>query len=86
MDRVHEEWAKEVAERFVNPLAVEWVSVQELHYNARGGRVKVIVSSRGLSCVMVMRMQHSRVVVPMELGLGHNCNAYSSQMDRQRGY
>lgn len=46
MDRVHEEWAKEVAERFVNPLVIEWVSVQELHYNARSGKLKEIVDLR----------------------------------------
>ena len=46
MDRIHEEWAKEVAERFVNPLVIEWVSVQELHYNARSGKLKEIVDRR----------------------------------------
>ena len=46
MDRVHEEWAKEVAEGFVNPLVIEWVSVQDLHYNARSGKLKEIVDLR----------------------------------------
>ena len=46
MDRVHEEWAKEVAERFVNPLVIEWVSVQELHYNARSGKLREIIDLR----------------------------------------
>ena len=46
MDKIHEEWAKEVAERFVNPLVIEWVSVQELHYNARSGKLKEIVDLR----------------------------------------
>ncbi len=46
MDRVHEEWAKEVAERFVNPLVIEWVSVQELYYNSRSGKLKDIVDLR----------------------------------------
>ena len=46
MDRVHEEWAKEVAERFVNPLVIKWVSIQELHYNARSGKLKEIVDLR----------------------------------------
>lgn len=46
MDRVHEEWAKEVAERFVHPLVIQWVSVQELHYNARSGKLKDIVDLR----------------------------------------
>ena len=46
MDRVHEEWAKEVAERFVNPLVIEWVSVQDLHFNARSGKLKDIVDLR----------------------------------------
>lgn len=30
MDRVHGQWVKEMAERFVNPLVIEWVSVQGL--------------------------------------------------------
>ena len=46
MDGVHEEWAKEVAEGFVNPLVIEWVSVQDLHYNARSGKLKEIVDLR----------------------------------------
>ena len=46
MGRVHEEWAKEVAERFVNPLVIEWVSVQDLHFNARSGKLKEIVDLR----------------------------------------
>ena len=46
MNRVHEEWAKEVAEDFVNPLVIEWVSVQDLHYNARSGKLKEIVDLR----------------------------------------
>lgn len=46
MDKVHKEWAKEVAERFVNPLVVDWVSVQDLHYNARSGKLKDIVDLR----------------------------------------
>lgn len=46
MDRVHEEWTKEVAERFVNSLVVEWVSIQELHYKARSGKLKEIVDLR----------------------------------------
>lgn len=44
--RVHEEWAKEVAERFVNPLVIEWVSVQGLHFNARSGKLMDIVDLR----------------------------------------
>ena len=46
MDRIHEEFAKEVAEGFVNPLVVEWISVQGLHYNARSGKLKEIVDLR----------------------------------------
>ena len=46
MDRIHEEFAKEVAEGFVNPLVIEWVSVQDLHYNARTGKLKEIVDLR----------------------------------------
>lgn len=46
MDRVHEEWAKEVAERFVNPLVIEWVSLQELQYNLRSGKLKDIIEIR----------------------------------------
>ena len=46
MDRIHEEFAKEVADGFVNPLVVEWVSVQDLHYNARSGKLKEIVDLR----------------------------------------
>lgn len=46
MNRVHEEWAKEVAEHFIHPLVIEWVSVQELHYNARSGKLKEIVELR----------------------------------------
>ena len=46
MDRVHKEFAKEVAERFVKPLVIEWVSVQELHYNARSGKLKDIIDLR----------------------------------------
>ena len=46
MNRVHEEWAKEVAEEFVNPLVIEWVSVQDLHYNARSGKLREIVDLR----------------------------------------
>ena len=46
MDRVHEEWAKEVAEDFVNPLIIEWVSVQDLHYNSRSGKLREIVDLR----------------------------------------
>ena len=46
MDRVHEEWAKEVAEGFINPLIIEWTSVQELHYNKRSGKLKEIVDLR----------------------------------------
>ena len=46
MDRIHEEFAKEVAEGFVNPLVIEWVSVQGLQYNARSGKLKEIVDLR----------------------------------------
>ena len=46
MHRTHEEFAKEVAEGFVNPLVIEWVSVQDLHYNARSGKLKEIVDLR----------------------------------------
>lgn len=46
MDRIHEEFAKEVAEGFVNPLVIEWVSIQDLHYNARSGKLKEIVDLR----------------------------------------
>ena len=46
MDKVHEEWAKEVAEGFVNPLVIEWISVQELLYNARSGKLREIVDLR----------------------------------------
>ena len=46
MGRIHEEWAKEVAEGFINPLVIEWVSVQDLHYNARSGKLKEIVDLR----------------------------------------
>ena len=46
MGTIHEEWAKEVAEGFVNPLVIEWVSVQDLHYNARSGKLKEIVDLR----------------------------------------
>ena len=46
MDRIHEEWTKEVAEGFVNPLVVEWITVQNLHFNARTGKLKEIVDLR----------------------------------------
>ena len=46
MHRIHEEFAKEVAEGFVNPLVIEWVSVQDLHYNTRSGKLKEIVDLR----------------------------------------
>lgn len=46
MDRVHEEWAKEVAEEFINPLVIEWVSVQDLHCNVRTGKLKEIIDLR----------------------------------------
>ena len=46
MDRVHEEWARKVAGGFVNPLVIEWISVQDLHYNARSGKLKEIVDLR----------------------------------------
>ena len=46
MDRIHEEFAKEVAEGFVNPLVTEWVSIQDLHYNARSGKLKEIIDLR----------------------------------------
>ena len=51
MGRVHEEWAKEVAEKFVNPLIIEWVSVQDLHFNARSGKLKEIVDLRVIQAV-----------------------------------
>lgn len=46
MDRVHEEWAKEVAEDLINPLVIEWVSVQDLYCNARTGKLREIVDQR----------------------------------------
>ena len=46
MNRIHEEWAIEVADGFVNPLIVEWVSMQDLQYNARSGKLKEIVDLR----------------------------------------
>lgn len=46
MGRVHNEWSKEVEDRFVNPLVVEWVSVQDLHYNSRSGKLRDIVDLR----------------------------------------
>ena len=46
MDRRHGIFAQEVAEGFVNPLVIEWVSVQSLHYNARSGKLKEIVDLR----------------------------------------
>lgn len=46
MDRVHEEWAKEVAEEFINPLVIEWVSFQDLHCNARTGKLREIIDQR----------------------------------------
>ena len=48
MNRIHEEFAYEVVEGFVNPLVVEWVSVQDLHYNARSGKLKEIIDLRGV--------------------------------------
>ena len=46
MDRVHEIWAQDLAEGFVNPLVIDWVSVQDLHYNARSGKLKEIIDMR----------------------------------------
>lgn len=46
MGRVHEERAKEVTEGFVNPLVIKWLSVQELHYNARSEKLKETVDLR----------------------------------------
>lgn len=46
MDRVHEQLAKQVAGDFTNPLVIEWVSVQDLHCNARTGKLKEIVDQR----------------------------------------
>ena len=46
MDRIHENFAQQVAKGFVNPLVIEWVSVQSLQYNARSGKLKDIVDLR----------------------------------------
>ena len=46
MKRVHDTYAEAMAERSHKPLAVEWVSVQELHCNARTGKLKDIVDLR----------------------------------------
>lgn len=46
LDRVHKEWAREVAEGMVNPLVIEWISIQALHYNARSGKLREIVDLR----------------------------------------
>ncbi len=46
MERIHEVWAQEVAQGFVNPLVIEWVTVQDLHFNARSGKLKEIVDLR----------------------------------------
>ena len=51
MDRIHGVWAEEVREGNTNPLVVEWVSVHDLHFHARTGKLREIVDLRyeGLS-------------------------------------
>ena len=46
MDRVNTEWALEVQDGLINPLEIEWVSVQDLQFNARSGKLKDIIDLR----------------------------------------
>ncbi|MCJ1224606.1 hypothetical protein MMC12_001251 [Toensbergia leucococca] len=46
MDKVNQEWAEEVRDGFINPLVIEWVSVHDLLYNARSGKLREVVDLR----------------------------------------
>lgn len=46
MDTVNTEWALEVEDGLINPLEIEWVSMQDLQFNARSGKLKDIIDLR----------------------------------------
>ncbi|KAL8811530.1 MAG: hypothetical protein Q9200_001722 [Gallowayella weberi] len=48
MNSAHTEFAKEVAEHSISPLVVEWISVQDLHYNTRSGKLHEVVDLRAV--------------------------------------
>jgi phenylacetate-CoA ligase len=46
MEEIRPQFKKHVADGIVQPLRVEWVTVKELHFNARTGKLKDTIDER----------------------------------------